>query len=173
MTKLKTLITTILLATSSMAAVASAHPAQVSYGESSSYSARDHRTVRGNGRFDRAPVYGYTWSSNGAPERYAPAPLPAIALSAVTPVVGPRQMISLVGQNASRLRLEVVRGTVFVDQIAVELTSGQMLVQPVGRTLDGRTDLAPLIDLAGRQDLKRVIVYTPNATSASYQIVAC
>ena len=172
--KIKTLITTILLGTSTMAAVASAHPAQSIYGEqsyASSSSARDHRTPRR--RFTHAPSnVGWRYISYADQPDVAPVPR-AIPLADPMPIVGNEQRIALIGKRADAIRLQMLRGDVFVTEIVVELSNGQILVQPINRTLSARGSDAPVIDLAGPRDLRRVVVVTSGGMGAEYQLFAC
>jgi len=171
--KIKTLITTILFGTSTMAAVASAHPAQGFYGESSSYSARDHRTGYGS-RFERGPDTSYAWTSDGYDARFAQPEYRVSTLSNEIRAIGGQQETRFDGQGkpcVGQVSLAVTRGRIYVKEIAVQLANHQMIVQPVNRVLTSRDGDVPLVDLGGRADILRVIVYTPDQGGGAYQLL--
>jgi hypothetical protein len=169
--KWKTLITSILIGTSTMATAASAQ----SWGWSWQWgqSQQDAYTRHHRPRAERNPYYNRDrdYPSNGQYDYNN-------GNRQWQPLVGPianqndRQFINL-GADAGRfsaLRMDVLSGRVFVKQIGVELMNGQTTGIQVNRWMSARDDSSRVIDLGDRRAVRRVVVYTAGDTHAAYQI---
>ena len=196
MTKLKTIITALLIGTSSMATVAAAQPSSTVY----EVGARDHRTtdntiagVNVDARFDAR----FGWNDGreidpGYARRYpAPRPVysvptPGIAcgpdgqpwavVSDSVPANGDRQFINFVdsvpgGLRASALRLQLTRGSVYVYAIGVEFMNGRTTGIHPNAWMSARDGATAMVDLGGLKNVRRVVVYTAPGAHASYQLL--
>jgi Ni/Co efflux regulator RcnB len=195
--KWTTLITALLIGSAGMSTVAAAQPSngpevydrhrRMDRGDRDDYRDRDRdhdrRTDEG-GRWDS----GRSWfppiqMPNGGSYDYNPygtaygVPQPAFTQTGFQPLVGPianfsdRANIHL-GAQAGRfraLKLDVMRGNVFVQQVAVEFLNGQTQVIQVGRWMNDRGEPV-VIDLQGRRGINRVIVYTDGRARAAYEL---
>ncbi len=195
MTKLKTLITTILVATSSMAAVASAHPAP-GYDGGYSYNApRDHRTPDygydedGDARFDARYDARFGWNDGREvdpgyvrrlPPQFvgehtpgiacAPDGRPWAALTDSIDAVGDRQFIHLSGAPLGSLRLEMQEGGAYVVQIGVIFHGGRTTKLMVNRWMRAG-DASAILDFGRLRNVDGLVVYTANGGRGSYQII--
>jgi hypothetical protein len=177
MTKLKTMITALLIGTSSMATVAAAQPASVGYWSGP----RDHRTNTGYGYdrgYDRDRDYDrdYDRDRDRDGDRdidpgYFRNDHEWAALSEPVSAAGDRQFIHMNGARASEIRFQLEHGDVYIYEIAVELMNGRTQVQQVGRWMSARDDASETLELGGARSIKRVMVYTADGAHASYQIL--
>jgi hypothetical protein len=185
MTKLKTIITAILIGTSSMATVAAAHPANGYWS-----GARDHRTPQNNGYaygygYGRDIDPGYTYrrddnddddygNGDGYGYGYGDRPVEGPRWAAMSDSVsasGDRQFIHMNGARASTIRFDLQYGRVYIYEIAVEFMNGRTQVQQVQRWMQAGRDNTEILDLGGSHAIKRVMVYTADGERASYQIL--
>ena len=186
MTKLKTIITALLIGTSSMATVAAAQPSSTVY----EVGARDHRTYDNYGinvdaRFDAR--FGWNDGREIDPGYYrrlppqrivtptpgiacAPDGRPWAALTASIPAAGDHQVTRLGGVSVGALRLAMERGSAYVTHIDVQFTDGGESRTFVNRTIvAGET--ANIVALGGLRDVKRVAVYTADGRGAMYRLI--
>ena len=192
MTKLKTLITTILVALSTTAAVASAHPAQgydggsYSYGYNYNAPSRDHRT----------PDYGvnvdarFSWNDGrevdpGYVRRY-PEPQPVVmptpgiacgadgrpwtALTEQIDAIGDRQFVHLSGAPVGSLRLQMQDGGAYVIEIGVIFHGGRTAKIMVNRWMRAG-DSTTILDLGRMRNVDGLVVYTADGGNGAYQII--
>jgi len=189
--KWKTLITSLLIASSSMATVAVAQP-----------SANDPAVYNRHRRFERNPYYDRHQDRDRDRDRdsdqgwdssrtwFPPTVVPFVNgyddgynqrygyNDGWQPLVAPvanltsQQEYALHGATYHAVRLDVMRGRLFIGKFLVEYENGQTQLLQVNRWVDdGGEGLT--IRLNGRRPIKRVIVYTPDGSSrAAYQIAA-
>jgi hypothetical protein len=82
------------------------------------------------------------------------------ALSEPIAASGDRQLIRLNDQPAIAIRLQLERGIVYIQQIAVEMENGRTQVKQVGRWMSADQDAIETVELGGPSPVRRVIVYT-------------
>jgi hypothetical protein len=96
------------------------------------------------------------------------------ALTEPTRIDAGREFFTL-GADAGRfeaLKLQAVRGSSYIQQVAVIFKNGRTQVIKVERALDGRNPTL-MIDLDGNQrEIGRIVVYGSTAPRSAYQILA-
>jgi hypothetical protein len=166
--KIKMLITALLIGTSTMASVAVAQPV---YRNDSSYHRRHDDGRWNRGRANRVPR-GYNDRGYNNDLRYNNGQW--VTLVAPVPTVRDRQFITIGPEQGrfDRVRLDMVRGDAFIQQIAVEYMNGRTQVVPINRRVD-RRDGSVVIPLDGSERaIKRVIVYTDDRSRGAYTLMA-